>query len=145
VRQRIFLLALAAHLAGCSFRPWADLRREFASEAQPTQVSVHGKGFVLYSGRMTGAFEYDTGASFDVSQTGVYLSTTCERVFVPVAAIKACSRTEWGSHSDTNLWVEVARVQIALPDNDKVIPQWCTTHNIPIVDKEAADRLRKGS
>ena len=141
----ILLLGAAVHLVGCSFPPWADLRGQFATHDAPSQVTHDGSGFVLYSGRTTGAFEYDTGASFDISEAGVYLSTTFERVFVPATAVKACSKTEWGSHSDTNLWVELVRVQVALPDNERAIEAWCTAHGIPVVDRNAAERLRSGT
>jgi hypothetical protein len=126
--------------------PWRDLRTHYAtSEEAPSDAKVRGTSFVLYSGDVTGAFEYDTGASFAVTETGLYLATTFERVLVPVAGIKACGRTEWRSHSDTNLWVELARVEVALPDNGREIQAWCSSHAIPLIDRDAAEKLRRGA
>jgi len=141
----LLVLGAAVPLAACSLPPWNDLHGQFATAQKPSRATTHGDRFVLYSGRMTGACEYDTGASFDIGEDGLYLSTAMSRVFVPASAVKACSITSWGSHADTDLWVESVRVEVALPDTARAIPVWCKDHSIPIVSRDVMENRRKGS
>ena len=137
---RSLLVAVSAALlcAGCS-GSLKDLEEHHAAK-DPAPPSVHDGGkVVLLSPRHRGAFTFrgvrqaftDSGAYLELGQLG-----RRTRLWIPVVAITACSRTQWGGGVwDTNLWVEDSQVLISFPDSDDRLVQWCKDHGLTVFDR----------
>ena len=144
-RKILLVIAVCFFLVGCS-GPWEDLSKlyETPENPKPTIRAQSNKTVVLSGKKHKGAqtFRGIVTSSFD--DTGVCLSLESpyswlhKPLRIPLSAITACSRTQWSSGWDTNLWIDEALVEIAFPDNDQSVLNWCSTKNITKVNRETA-------
>jgi hypothetical protein len=135
------LVAVSAALlcVGCSGSV-KDLEEHHAAK-DPAPPSVHDGGkLVLLSPRHRGAFTFTGGVRQAFTDSGAYVEMgqlgARTRLWIPVVAIKGCSRTQWGGGVwDTNLWVEDSQVLISFPDSDDRLVQWCKDHGLTVFDR----------
>lgn len=142
--HRSFLLLLTIlGASGCS-GPWDDLEKRYTTDTPTPATSISGKTIVLAGTNHHGAYNYRGIVNQSFNSSGVYLglefpfSFWNEPLSIPLSSITACNRTQWSPGWDTNLWIGDTQVEIAFPDNDGSVIEWCRKMEIKIVDRETA-------
>jgi len=133
-------LATALLFLGCSGSLDDLTARHATKEAAPPGVETAPK-VVFNSPRHHGAYTFGHGVRQAFTDKGVFLECGLpmfkERLWIPLAAIAGCSRTQWSHRRwDTNLWVEDAQVLISFPDNGDRLANWCSARGITMFDHE---------
>lgn len=146
-RKVALLSVILVGLVACS-APWKELQSRYRTEDAVPSVREEGKSIALFATGYKGVFSYRGMVTQSFDSKRVYLALkgpfgiTRRQVSIPLSAITACSRTEWRSGWDTNLWLADPRVEISFKDDhDDRILKWCEANHIPLVDSQTQIRL----
>lgn len=146
MKKLIVIFICCFLIISCS-GPWDDLAESYEVPKKPANNNLLlTKSVVLSGTNYQSVHSYKGIVIESFNNEGIYLelkrpySWLHKPIFIPTSIISACSRTQWSSGWDTNVWISEKKIELAFPDNNKSILNWCLKNNIEYVNR---DTVRK--